>query len=847
MKISKSKFKLSNKNLLLGTCTVSAAALLMMTTPVAHAATVETSTATVSPTKTASVKESEETKANSESTEKVENQLNQNKESSTNETDKVNSEKDLNINETSTAENTVSTDKKNVVSDSEKSINSAAPVVADSSAPNLASPAISTGETSTTSSKKENKPALEDNIEATTPKLNDKVAEVVKNAGLDVSKLTKHEIEELNKIDFAKNDNKKPTNLTIKDLVDIGNTIIKQDPKYAVPFFNASEIKNMPAAYTRDAQTGKEEQLEIWDSWPVQDPVTGAVTNYHGYQLVIAMMGMPNKDDNHLYLLYNKYGDNNFENWKNAGSIFGYDESPDIQEWSGSAIPNLDGSIQLFYTLNDTNGKINDQQLATANIILNANEQGVSISDVKDNHVIFKGDGTNYQTYEQFITGENASSDDYCLRDPHVVELSDGSRYLVFEGNTGINNYQSVDQIYNWNNYGGDDKFNIENFLRYINVPQDKKLASLANAALGILKLDDNQTNPKVAEVYSPLVTALASSDELERPDVVKLGNKYYLFTATRFSRGTNTDLTNLVNKTVGDNVAMLGFVSDSLNGIYTPLNGSGAVLTASVPSNWRTATYSYYTVPVEGKDNQVLVTSYMTNRGEVAGEGKDATWAPSFLVQINPDNTTTVLGKMTKQGDWIWDDKSNDPNMVGVLDREASNSAALPDEWDKPLSPELIGHYGLRDHSPEPEEPEVPQNNTPITPDQPTNNTQTIEPPTVMDPTASVPTDDKEIPKEDPADPDVTPNNDVPTSGDKKQPNTPEKLTQGKKRVNTPPTVNKKLEAKKQEKLPDSQKLTENELPATGTNSSILSIVVGVVTSVLGLLGLVDSSKFRK
>ena len=79
----------------------------------------------------------------------------------------------------------------------------------------------------------------------------------------------------------------------------------------------------------------------------------------------------------------------------------------------------------------------------------------------------------------------------------------------------------------------------------------------------------------------------------------------------------------------------MLGFVSDSLNGVYTPLNGSGAVLTASVPSNWRTATYSYYAVPVEGKDNQVLVTSYMTNRGEVAGEGKDATWAPSFLVQI--------------------------------------------------------------------------------------------------------------------------------------------------------------------------------------------------------------------
>jgi levansucrase len=42
------------------------------------------------------------------------------------------------------------------------------------------------------------------------------------------------------------------------------------------------------------------------------------------------------------------------------------------------------------------------------------------------------------------------------------------------------------------------------------------------------------------------------------------------------------------------------------------------------------------------------LITSYITNRGEVAGKGMHATWAPSFLLQINPDNTTTVLAKMT-------------------------------------------------------------------------------------------------------------------------------------------------------------------------------------------------------
>ena len=36
----------------------------------------------------------------------------------------------------------------------------------------------------------------------------------------------------------------------------------------------------MDAAETKDAQTGKTETLEIWDSWPVQDPITGYVSNY---------------------------------------------------------------------------------------------------------------------------------------------------------------------------------------------------------------------------------------------------------------------------------------------------------------------------------------------------------------------------------------------------------------------------------------------------------------------------------------------------------------------------------------------------------------------------------------
>ncbi|KRM26223.1 hypothetical protein FD32_GL000494 [Limosilactobacillus panis DSM 6035] len=519
-------------------------------------------------------------------------------------------------------------------------------------------------------------------------KLNPAAANAVKNAKIDAGNLTDDQINELNKIDFSKSA-EKGAKLTFKDLEGIGNAIINQDPKYAIPYFNAKKIQNMPAAYAVDAQTGQMAHLDVWDSWPVQDAVTGYVSNYKGYQLVIAMMGIPKAKygDNHIYLLYNKYGDNDFSHWRNAGSIFGNNENNVFQEWSGSAIVNNDGSIQLFYTSNDTSDfKLNDQKLATATLHLNVDDNGVSIASVDNNHILFEGDGYHYQTYQQFANGNDRQDDDYCLRDPHVVQLENGDRYLVFEANTGTEDYQGDEQIYKWANYGGDDVFNINSFFKLLNNKRDRTLAGEANGALGILKLDNNQTNPKVEAVYSPLVSTLMASDEVERPDVVKLGDKYYLFSVTRVSRGSDTELTAKDNTLVGDNVAMIGYVADSLNGTYKPLNQSGVVLTASVPANWRTATYSYYAVPVQGHPDQVLITSYMSNKDFASGEGNYATWAPSFLVQINPDDTTTVLARATNQGDWIWDDSSRNDSMLGVLDQNAANSAALPGEWGKPV-----------------------------------------------------------------------------------------------------------------------------------------------------------------
>ena len=123
--------------------------------------------------------------------------------------------------------------------------------------------------------------------------------------------LTEEEIKALNKVDFSDDAIKGTgTSLTYRNLKDIVASFLKQDSKLAVPYFKADTIINMPAFNTVDAQTMKKEEIDVWDSWPVQDAESGVVSNWNGYQLVISMAGAPNKNSNHIYLLYSKYGDN---------------------------------------------------------------------------------------------------------------------------------------------------------------------------------------------------------------------------------------------------------------------------------------------------------------------------------------------------------------------------------------------------------------------------------------------------------------------------------------------------------------------------------------------------------
>lgn len=514
--------------------------------------------------------------------------------------------------------------------------------------------------------------------------LNSDASRLVRNAQIDLNSLSTDQIAQLNKINFDSLNVDTGTQFTYHQYRSLANKMINRESKYRVPYFNPKKIKNMPATHTRDAQTGKMANLDIWDSWVVQDEETGIPVNYKGYQLAIAMMGIPKKNDSHIYLLYNKYNDNNFNHWKTAGPIFGFHATPINQEWSGSATLNKDGSIQLFYTDVDTSEGDNHQKVSTVNLKLSVDKKGhVKIAKRRYRHVLFEGDGYHYQTYEQW-KATNQGADNVAMRDAHVISVN-GHRYLTFEASTGLENYQGSDQIYNWQNYGGTDQEALQNFLGIIDNDDMTSRASWANAALGLLRLDDDENNPSVEEVYSPLISAPMVTDEIERPDLIRLNGKYYLFATTRLNRGTGDDLWTKANRLIGDNVAMLGWVSDHLTYGYKPLNGDATVLTASVPFNWRTSTYSYYAVPVKGHSDEVLITSYMTNRGYAAGAKKRSTWAPSFLVKISADGTTKVLKEATNQGDWIYDKKSkNNTMLVSSLAKARLKGEPDPDKSGK-------------------------------------------------------------------------------------------------------------------------------------------------------------------
>lgn len=91
--------------------------------------------------------------------------------------------------------------------------------------------------------------------------LSDEAQAALKDANLKLDTLTNNQIREINKINFKKTKKNVGTQFTYQQYRSLAKKMINRDARYRVPYFNAKKIKNMPATYTRDAQTGKKPNL----------------------------------------------------------------------------------------------------------------------------------------------------------------------------------------------------------------------------------------------------------------------------------------------------------------------------------------------------------------------------------------------------------------------------------------------------------------------------------------------------------------------------------------------------------------------------------------------------------
>lgn len=424
----------------------------------------------------------------------------------------------------------------------------------------------------------------------------------------------------------------------------------QENSKFKVPQFDASKIKNIASAKGYD-KDGNLTDLDVWDSWPLQN-ADGTVANYHGYNIVFALAGDPKVgSDTFIYLFYQKIGDTSIDSWKNAGKVFKDSDKyvpndpflkDQAEEWSGSATLTKDGKVRLFYTdrqaWDPDAGFYGKQILTTVQVNLSRLKgDTLKIDGVEDFKSIFDGgDGTIYQNVQQSLEVPNYA-DNHTLRDPHYVE-DRGRKYLVFEANTGTKTgYQGEESLYNRAYYGGSRQFFETEKSKLLQSPK-KNLATLANGALGIIELNDDYTLKKVMK---PLITSNTVTDEIERANIFKLDGKWYLFTD---SRGAKMTIDGIGDK----DVYMLGYVSNTLTGDYKPLNGSGLVLNMNLEPDDVTFTYSHFAVP-QKKGNNVVITSYITNRGFFADQ--HSSFAPSFLLNIKGDKTSVVPNSILEQG----------------------------------------------------------------------------------------------------------------------------------------------------------------------------------------------------
>lgn len=353
------------------------------------------------------------------------------------------------------------------------------------------------------------------------------------------------------------------------------------------------EIPLIGAVDARPAVAG----LQLWDLWPIET-VAGDIVRVADEELWVIMSAdrALHPDDRHhvARLRLMAFGP---QGWRDCGNLLPAGLNPGAREWAGSTVHDpATGRLILFYTAAGRRGDTKpsfeqrlfqvEGRLIIDGDIIRTDDWGTPfenvVSDDRDYVVARQTDGI-----PGFIKA---------FRDPaHFRDPKDGRSYLLFTGSL-------------------------------------KQSASAFNGAIGIARADDDRLDHWT--LLPPLISADAVNNELERPVMRHVADRYYVFWSTQ-RRTFAPDGPNGPN-------GLYGMVADALFGPYRPINGTGLV--ACNPQAEPFQSYSWWVtkdLQVAGfVDNWGLAGRSLYEQPELIVSQFGGTPSPRFRLLLEGDSS---------------------------------------------------------------------------------------------------------------------------------------------------------------------------------------------------------------
>lgn len=319
--------------------------------------------------------------------------------------------------------------------------------------------------------------------------------------------------------------------------------------------------------------------VHVWDTWLLRDE-HGAVATVDGFRVLFSLTApvelLPGKrhDVARIRYFYSRDG----REWHSGGVVFD-GEALGQRQWAGSALYR-DGDLYVFYTAAGDEGAKDltySQRIAAGHGgTIAATADGVVVEGPWRHEVLLEPDGEYYETEAQ------SRGMVYTFRDPwFFTDPATGETTLLFEANVPVPEGSDA--------CGGD--------------PHRQEF----NGCVGVAVSPSG--DPLEWELRPPILDAVCVNQELERPHLVVLDGRYYLFVSSHmhtFAPG------------IRGYDALYGFVADSLRGEYRPLNGTGLVVTN--PANAPFQAYSWMAFP----HREEILVQHFFNYYDFAGESLD-------------------------------------------------------------------------------------------------------------------------------------------------------------------------------------------------------------------------------